>query len=72
MRPSSALFLLLTCFLGLLFESVIGSKFAYEMLKAAEKGETDKVMEMINEKGVFITTKNNYGVRYECFAYTFQ
>lgn len=41
-----------------------GSKYAHEMLIAAEKGDTDKVVDLITNRGVFITTKNNYGVRY--------
>ncbi len=46
-----------------LISSSLADKNAYEMLKAAEKGETDKVLQLIKEKGVLITTKNNFGVR---------
>lgn len=43
--------------------NINGSKYSHEMLLAAEKGETDKVVDLITNRGVFITTKNNYGVR---------
>lgn len=47
---------------------VRANKDAYEMLKAAERGETDRVIQLIKDHGVFITTKNNYGVRYIKFT----
>lgn len=35
----------------------------FNLLVAAEKGEIDKVIDFIINKGISITTKNNYGVR---------
>jgi hypothetical protein len=40
-----------------------GSRDDYEMLKAAQNGETERVIDLITNHGVFLTTKNNYGVR---------
>lgn len=56
------IFLLLLAILSV-FTQVCGSGNAYEMLKAAENGNVEKVLELINEKGVTLDTKNNYGVR---------
>lgn len=64
-------FLLAACFavafLGITQGEGI-SHFAHLMLKAAENGDSKSVIEYITEKGVFITTKNNYGVSAIIFA----
>lgn len=44
------------------------SHAAHLMLKAAADGETEKVIDFIQQKGVFITTKNNFGVSALIFA----
>lgn len=54
--------------LALVLCALFGSTFGAlsddaDMLKAASKGELDRVREFIRKKGVSITTKNNNGVR---------
>ena len=39
------------------------SQASYNMLKAAEHGDTNKVIQYFTEKGVDKNTRNNYGVR---------
>jgi hypothetical protein len=38
----------------------------YELLKAAETGDTEKLIDLLDE-GIPMYTRNNYGVRYELF-----
>lgn len=39
------------------------SEASYNMIKAAEAGDTDKVIHYFTAKGVDKNTRNNYGVR---------
>ena len=45
------------------------SQASYNMLKAAEIGDTEKVLNYFNHKGIDKFTRNNYGVRLVILMY---
>jgi hypothetical protein len=53
--------LLLYCSFGRAAEGI--SHASHNMLIAAERGETERVIDYLTKTGVPMNTKNNYGVR---------
>lgn len=59
----SIILLLVVCLIDSSNKEIGASHAAFLMLKAAESGDTDTVIDLIINKRVVINTKNNYGVR---------